>query len=90
MGVVALAAATSSSAAIPIAVPTCAVVLMIPAAVPRQVASTSVPSVVAATDDNPIPAPPRTMSSGSAHAASATTDSKASEIAIRVRPAATT
>jgi hypothetical protein len=50
-------AATSSKAAMPKAVPSCAAVLMIPEAVPRAAAATVVPSPAAATEDRPMPAP---------------------------------
>ena len=52
-----VAAAMSTITATPTAVPSCAAVLMIPDAVLRQVVATSVPSVVAATDDRPMPSP---------------------------------
>jgi hypothetical protein len=42
----------------PRAVPGCAAVLMIPEAVPRAATGTLVPSLVAATEDSPMPAPP--------------------------------
>jgi hypothetical protein len=81
--------ASSSSAAMPTAVPSCAAVLMIPEAVPRTAIGTLVPSLVAATEDSPIPAPPAATHTGSAHALLAAGMSAASETAMTARPVET-
>ena len=72
----------------PRAVPSCAAVLMIPEAVPRSAAGTLVPSLVAATEDRPIPAPPAATHIGRAHVLLAAGVSAASETAMIVRPVA--
>lgn len=87
-GVPPVAAATRSSVAIPTAVPSWAAVLMMPDAPPRQRGSTSVPRPVAATEDNPMPAPAAAAHSGTAHAQAASGIRAASAIAISARPAA--
>jgi hypothetical protein len=51
----------------PTAVPSCAAVLMMPDAPPRQRDSTSVPRLVAATDDSPIPSPAPAAQAPTAH-----------------------
>lgn len=65
-GMPVLSAATSSRAAVPRTVPSCAAVLMIPEAVPRAATGTLVPSLVAATEDSPMPAPPTATQTGGA------------------------
>src|ERR1700733_12041302 len=87
-GIPLVAAATRSSVAMPTAVPSCAAVLMIPDAPPRQCGATSVPRPVDATADSPMPAPPTAALSGTPHASAASGISAASETAIRARPAA--
>ena len=86
-GMPVLNAATSSRAAMPRAVPSCAAVLMIPEAVPRAATGTLVPSLVAATEDRPIPAPPAATHTGSAHVLLAAGMSAASQTAMIARPA---
>src|SRR6185437_10325980 len=63
-GIPVLNAATSSNAATPRAVPSWAAVLMTPEAVPRAATGTLVPSLVAATEDRPMPAPPSATQAG--------------------------
>ena len=73
----------------PRAVPSCAAVLMIPEAVPRAATGTLVPSLVAATEDRPMPAPPAATHTGSAHVLLAAGMSAASQTAMIARPALT-
>jgi hypothetical protein len=49
---------------------------MIPAAAPRAAAGTLVPSLIAATEDRPMPAPPAATHSGSAHGRLAARDER--------------
>lgn len=72
----------------PRAVPSCAAVLMIPEAVPRAATGTLVPSLVAATEDKPMPTPPPATHTGSAQVLAAGM-SAASEMAMMARPADT-
>ena len=62
---------------------------MIPEAVPRVATGTLVPSLVAATEDRPIPAPPAATHIGSAHVLLTAGMSAASETAMIARPALT-
>ena len=83
-----MTAAISSSAATPTAVPTCAAVLMMPEAPPRQRELTSVPRLVAATDDSPMPSPATAAQAGTAHGLRAAGISARSAAPISARPAA--
>ena len=60
---------------------------MIPEAVPRTATGTLVPSLVAATEDSPMPAPPTATHTGSAHVLLAAGMSAASQTAMIARPA---
>ena len=62
---------------------------MIPEAVPRTAIGTLVPSLVVATEDSPIPAPPAATHTGSAHVELAAGMSAASQTAMIARPAET-
>ena len=85
-----VAAATSSSTAVPIAVPSWAVVLMIPEAVLRNATVTSVPRVVEATADRPRPNPASATQAASATEEAAVPASAPIATAITARPTATT
>jgi hypothetical protein len=83
-------AATRSRTAVPMAVPSWAVVLMMPDAEPRQLASTSVPRPVAATEDSPMPVPATAAQAGTASGTDAAGISAQSAAAMPARPGATT
>ncbi len=85
-----VAAAMRSRTAMPTAVPSWAVVLIMPDAPPRQRRPTSVPTPVAATEDSPMPIPAPAVHSGTAHQKRADGISAASAAAMTARPAATT
>jgi hypothetical protein len=85
-----VAAATSSRTATPTAVPSCAAVLTMPDAPPRQRGPTSVPRPVAATDDSPMPTPAAAAHSGTVQALAGDQISTPSANAIMARPSATT
>ena len=61
----AVAPAISTAAETPSAVPSCAAVFRMPAAAPRCSSGTSVPTVLAATEDRPIPSPDSPAQTGS-------------------------
>ena len=88
-GMPVVSAASSSSAAMPRAVPSCAAVLMMPDAVPRAATGTLVPSLVEATEDTPMPAPAAATHNGSTHRRLAAGMSAASATAMIAKPAET-
>jgi hypothetical protein len=72
----------------PVAVPSWAVVLMIPEAVPRNVYATLVPRVVEATEDRPRPAPATVTQADPAQPCAAAMVSAVSATAITASPVA--
>src|SRR5689334_24427984 len=85
-----VAVAMRTRMAIPIAVPSWAVVLMTPEAVPLDLRATLVPRVVVATDDIPIPKPAAAMQADRAGTWAAAKIRAASPPAMTASPAAAT